>query len=432
MPFSSGPNTVSDSSIVFNYDLGDNSNSWTGQPGTNITTGVARSYNGYSRTNYGGGVFFETNGYTEMDNIPALGLRTVESVEINNSSGNINCCVNLFSYTGGWNSLIWAGSTTYTYQIIYKTRSGYTHPNFMYQYQYDNAGNYITEFGSFDGSKQESLGGGWFHAWNTFTTQPAARRGFTGLWYYQYNVADKVSVAAISIVQGSNIRPAKELIPSSQTRFTDTALRDISGRQNIITVNTSYSSNGQIVFDGTDDYLNLNTNIQSGFIAATYEFVCRPTSLPGSGNYHQLYIQENSTWIALYNVGGTPFFGIDLGNGNGWFDNNGGNNTGARTTSTISANTWYHLVYTWESGIVRVYLNGVLQSTTSTAQAVNGRQNVMTLGAGNTARNIGSRSNGSANNWIGNIPVVKFYNRGLTQAEVTNNYNEYKTRFNLP
>jgi hypothetical protein len=189
---------------------------------------------------------------------------------------------------------------------------------------------------------------------------------------------------------------------------------------------------GSLSFDGTDDYLDLNSNIQSGFTAATYEFFCRPTSLPGSGNYVQLYIQESSTWIALYNVGFGAFFGIDLNNGSGWFDNNGGSNTGARTNDPLVANTWYHVVFSWESGVVRCYLNGALQSTVSTAQAANGRQNVMSLGSGTTSRNIGSRYNGGGNNWVGNIAVVNFHNRGLTAAEVLNNYTELRKRFDAP
>ena len=184
-------------------------------------------------------------------------------------------------------------------------------------------------------------------------------------------------------------------------------------------------------FDGSNDYLPLASNLQSGFSSATYEFVCNPYSLPGTGNYHQLYIQENSTWIGLYSPSGTPAFGIDLGNGSGWFDNNGGWNTGARTTATITTNRYYHVVYTWEGAVVKVYLNGVLQSTTSTLQASNGRQNVTTLGAGGTPRNIGSRANGGGNNWHGTIDVVNFYNRSLSATEVTEQYNNYKTRFGI-
>ena len=188
---------------------------------------------------------------------------------------------------------------------------------------------------------------------------------------------------------------------------------------------------GGMEFDGTNDYINLATNFQSGFTQATYEFVCKPTSLPTTGNSQQLYIQENSTWISLYNPGGTPFFGIDLNNGSGWFDNNGGYNTGARTTATLTANQYYHVVYSWNGTSVNVYLNGTLQATASTLQAANGRQNVTTLGAGTTHRNIGSRYSGSSNNWVGSIDVVKFYNTALTTSEVQENYKQYKTRFNL-
>jgi hypothetical protein len=185
----------------------------------------------------------------------------------------------------------------------------------------------------------------------------------------------------------------------------------------------------RLEFDGSNDYLPLATNLQSGFAAASYEFVCNPYSLPGSGVVRQLYIQENSTWLALYNNGGTVAFGVDLNNGSGWFDNNGGFNTGARTTATITANQYYHVMYTWEGAVVKVYLNGVLQSTTSTLQAANGRQNVTTLGGGTTHRNIGSRSSGAGDNWYGTIDVVNFYNRGLSATEVTEQYNNYRKRF---
>ena len=185
------------------------------------------------------------------------------------------------------------------------------------------------------------------------------------------------------------------------------------------------------LFDGANDYINLPQNYQSGFSQATYSFVCKSTSLPSSGTYRQLYIQEASTWIALYNVGGVIFFGIDLNNGSGWFDNNGGHNTGARTTSTISVNTYYHVVYSWDGNTVRVYLNGSLQSTVSTLQAANGRQNVTSLGGGTTHRNIGSRYSGGGSNWVGEINSVVFHNRSLSSQEIEQNYNAYKNRFNL-
>lgn len=189
------------------------------------------------------------------------------------------------------------------------------------------------------------------------------------------------------------------------------------------------SSNlGGLVFDGVDDNITLSTNIQSGYISASYEFFLETGALPVS-DYRQIYIQESSTWIALYNFGGITFFGIDLNNGSGWFDENGGHTTGARTTTTLQPNTKYHLMYTWDGTTVRVYLNGNLESTTSTLQASNGRQNVTQLGAGTTPRMIGAR--GSSNYWNNKIYKVSFYNRALSQQEILQNYNAIKGRYGL-
>ena len=206
------------SGSMFMYDTGDTYNSYKGQPGTNITTGVGRNYDGYNKTTYETNIFLETNGYTEVVNIPALGPTTVQSIEINNSAPGPACCPNLYNYTGGWNSPIWLPNQIYSYQIIYKCRSGYTNPNFMYHYEYTSGGGYLTEYGVFTTEKQESLGDGWYHAWNTFTTNASAALGYTGLWYYQYYVADKLSIAAVSISPGDTIRPPQQIIPSGTTR----------------------------------------------------------------------------------------------------------------------------------------------------------------------------------------------------------------------
>ena len=214
------------------------------------------------------------------------------------------------------------------------------------------------------------------------------------------------------------------------TRSTTEALIDAKRATTIDLSTVSFNSSAQPIFDGTDDYINLPQNIQSGFTQASYMFVCKPSSLP-SGTYRQLYIQESSTWIALYNFGGATFFGIDLHNVSGWFDGNGGFNTGARTTSTLVADRYYHVAYSWNGSNVSVYLNGSLEASVSTLQASNGRQNVTTLGPGTTSRNIGSRYSGGGNNWIGEINAVMMYNRALSSTEVTQAYNAYRARFNF-
>ena len=193
--------------LIFKYDTGDMDNSYRGAPGQNYAIGPNRVYGGLSTQTFENGKVFRSNGYTENVFIPKLGVRSVESIEIHNeydgygTNGNYNCCPTIFTYNpGGWNSFTWLPNTTYTYQIIYKSETGYTHPNYMYHYEYRADGSYITEYGVHTEGLRTHLGNGWYHAWNTFTTNPQAAMGYCGMWHYEYYGRNKVSVAAVSIV----------------------------------------------------------------------------------------------------------------------------------------------------------------------------------------------------------------------------------------
>jgi hypothetical protein len=420
-----GPNIVNNG-LLFGYDTGYgstlnnniHSRFFRGRPTTNLLTGIGYSF-GTQDT-----AAFKTNYGTETNFVPTLGERTTHFVNIFNTGAN-TCCPSPFSF-GNFSV---SPSTVYTYQIIFRTNNGYSHPNYMYQYQY-NGGSFVTEFGLLDGGRIEDLGDGWRHGWGTFTTNASTNNISTFLFHYEYNFFNKIEIAGVSLTFGNTVLRPNQIPGVGQTRSSFVSLLDVTKQRFVDTSNVTFNTVGRMVFDGTDDFINLPINFQSGLTSASYEFICRSTSLP-SGNYRQLYIQEASTWIALYNFGGVTFFGIDLNNGSGWFDNNGGFNTGARTTSNILVNTFYHIMFSWGNGVVRVYLNGVLQSTTSTLQSANGRQNVTSLGPGTTSRNIGSRFSGSANNWIGDMDVVRFYNRELSQQEVTRNFESYRNRFDI-
>jgi hypothetical protein len=415
MAVANGFGKVVTSGSAFMYDTGDTFNSYKGQPGTNITTGVNRNYNGYFKDTFSPGVFFETNGYTEVVNIPALGPTTVQSIEINNSAPGVNCCPSLFNYTGGWMSSIWLPGQTYSYQIIYKCASGYTHPNFMYHYEYTSGESYLTEYGVFDTNKIESLGDGWYHAWNTFTTNASAAKGYTGLWYYQYYVADKVSIAAVSITPGDTIRPPREIIPSGTTRSATQGLLPLVGDSSINLSTVSFNSNAQMIFDGTDDYISIpyssNLDTPNG---CTYELMVYPT---GDGEIVNKGSSDGTDNPRIYMYS----------NGNIYFDwsGPGGTDRYVYSTSNLTLNSWNHLICTATPGsTLNIYINGVPAGSGAT----------LPNPLPNTTDNIelGRLSWLSNRYWSGQINIFKIYNRALTSSEVTQNYNKYKTRFNLP
>lgn len=91
------------------------------------------------------------------------------------------------------------------------------------------------------------------------------------------------------------------------------------------------------------------------------------------------------------------------------------------STATISLNTWYYAALTFNTtdGMV-LYLNGSQDSTYTarkTAHAGNGSTNIATFGGGNLLN--------------GRIAQVHCYNRSLTAAEVSQNYNTYRARYGL-
>jgi hypothetical protein len=97
------------------------------------------------------------------------------------------------------------------------------------------------------------------------------------------------------------------------------------------------------------------------------------------------------------------------------------------TTNTISANTWYNVVFVLDrSNNLRIYLNGVLQSVTVTAEPNN---MIPYTGAYNNTNpfRIGSATAADGvsilNPFNGSIDAFNVWNRVLTQTEITELYN---------
>jgi hypothetical protein len=416
MAVSQGFGKTSSTGLVFGYDTGDSDNSYRGAPGQNYAFGPNRSYGGPSTQNFENGKIFRSNGYTETVFIPTLGVRSVESIEIYNeydgygTNGNFNCCPNIFNYvSSGWGSFTWLPNTTYTYQIIYKSETGYTHPNYMYHYQYRANGSYITEYGVHTEGLRTHLGDGWYHAWNTLTTHPEAATGFCGMWHYEYYGRNKVSVAAVSIVPGTTIRPPRQFIDEGTTRTNTQGLLDLTGNGAIDLSNISYDSNGGLTFDGTDDYISVSSVPALAFGTGdfTAEVMIRPASF---SNYtHMVALRQQDRFALKANASDGAIYYYDpsfttYGQTPGW---------------TLSLNQWNHVVLVRQNGTAYAYLNGVSRGS------VGGFSSNFT----ETQMNIGWGWGGEFT--TKQISVVKMYNRALSATEITQNYSHYKTRFNL-
>ena len=192
--------------------------------------------------------------------------------------------------------------------------------------------------------------------------------------------------------------------PGSGTTWTD-----LSGRGNTgtLTNGPTYNSGnlGSLSFDGTNDYVNAPLTK-----SATCTFSCwaRTTTLAGSGPM-------------LFNAGPNgvgPDLFFYLGNiyWNTW---DGGANPLATTPASVTdGNYHYYVVVNDASSNTKLYYDGVLLGTATYRTAAN-----------NTNLTIGGTTDTYM--WNGNISNFTIYNRALTSAEVSQNFNALKSRFSI-
>lgn len=194
-----------------------------------------------------------------------------------------------------------------------------------------------------------------------------------------------------------------------------TTWNDLSGNgSNVTLTSTSYNSanGGSIVFNGTSSYANFNANIGSTNVV-TVDLWVRTNSL-ANGMYFGFNLYD--AWVyngAIgYNTSGGDLYGI----------------TSDRVTELGIEGAWKHLVFVMYAGSKtnnKIYVNGESQSLSQ----IQG-----TFSTTNSNFNSGSGRLSSWRfdlNWLMNLNVASFkiYNRELSQQEITNNFNAFRTRF---
>lgn len=412
-----GPNIVRDG-LVLALDAA-SIKSFKGPSQTNLITRINHSY-GTSDT-----ATFKTNSGTLDVNIPKRGRRTVKYLDIYNdyNGGSGVCCPNLFNF----GDFTVSSSTTYVYSIVYKSLTGYTHPNYMYRYEY-NGGTYVTEGGVHSTSNRTALGDGWYHAWGTFTTQATTNRLITYLFHYEYGTYNTVFVESVQITQGSYIGAPEHMLAPSENRGTTVATGggwvDRSGNSNHgeLVNGPTYNSNGLggLVFDGTNDHIQIANDVLSTNSPFTLEGWIKPNGSSWGNNSFPLY----NTYRNSSSIGFWHHFGTD--NILRWRHAGSSYTTGDLSGIGLVANVWQLTTITWDGDTLRLYKNGLLQNSTSAA----GGYNTSSTTGGRIGM-LSYRSNGSDYNWNGTIGTNLVYNRALTASEVLQNYNATKGRFGL-
>jgi hypothetical protein len=213
---------------------------------------------------------------------------------------------------------------------------------------------------------------------------------------------------------------AAESLPETGTAWTDIAGSYNGG----LTNGAAYDStgSGSVYFDGTDNavtFSNTTTTLQ-GLSTATMNMWVKLSRKSGGGNQ----FQQVAGWR---DDGDCNFFFLLLDNSGATVDTEVRINTNAGSNYDINVNftsyfgSWTNIVVAVDTSRIDLYLNGTLAGSNTSKTGAFGASNELRVG-----QNL-------SNTWtaLGYIANFSMYNRTLSAAEVSQNYNAQRGRFGV-
>jgi hypothetical protein len=417
-----GPD-INENGLVLALD-GANYRSFKGE----ATTNLVRNVRDFSGTQYGSG-----NEYTASPYLTVLTKTYVSSIKtpIGNGATLIQESGtagyhHLSSYGGGnedgLHSIscyvypISSGITNFTFGLLNDSGNRITFDldalTITYGGGISNRNAFITPVIGHDGwyrvgANIEGRSGGWvgcigYSPWLSYTGTSGAKQCYiTGIQY-------EAKSSPTSFVEAQTTR--------GTTVATGGGWADLTGNGNngelVNGVRESADNLGSLSFDGSNDY------ITTGFTRGTL------------GNYLSISVwykylgTSGRTYSAIIggkeSGAGTEFFiGKHTGNTNIGIQD-GNYNSSFVTGSNAFDGNWHQLVYTYDNGTGKIYLDSVLKNTGSFTKCNDAEEIV-----------IGGEIEGSGYHFEGYISSVSFHNRVLTADEVKQNFNAQRGRFGI-
>jgi hypothetical protein len=199
------------------------------------------------------------------------------------------------------------------------------------------------------------------------------------------------------------------------SRSTTQSLIDISGNSTLELMNNPFDSNGDLNFDGTNTHIQVSQDVLSTNSPYTLVTIMRPTDLANNEySFPQYNTYPDGFWHHVSSDGSTILWRHRSTSGS--FGGHG-----------MSNDTWGMHSLTWDGTTLKLYSNGVLvDSTTSAAGYNNNGSGKARIGM------LSQRSSGYDYNYNGRIPVNMVYNRAITQSEMFDIYEHFRPRYSLP
>ena len=170
-------------------------------------------------------------------------------------------------------------------------------------------------------------------------------------------------------------------------------------------------------FDGNDDYISLNDpffNGDSSVSSFTFYTLFKVDELATTSTNQNFIFSKEGYWRTIYlgaNTDQTIRFGGTNPNPQSYF--------GINSTSSYQVDVWYNVVVTFNSGELKLYINGVLDNTETIIYS-SLDWSYLTQGNSTATTHIGNQlaNNGAKNHFNGKIDDLMYWNRVLSVEEI--------------
>jgi len=196
---------------------------------------------------------------------------------------------------------------------------------------------------------------------------------------------------------------------------------DLTGTQNATLENQvtfNKEKGGIFSLDGTDDYLSIGalSTILPAYTAFTISIWVKPDASASTSTAYSIIAPWSNVnfFLSIYPSNSLRFYIRDTASGNFYIESG----------SFISnyAGQWKHIVATCSGANAAIYLDSSVSASTSSLVSISTNTTLQT--------NVGASRTGTST-WFGEIGPVQIYNRALTAAEVSKNFNVMRHRFGI-
>ncbi|GLW90564.1 signal peptidase I [Actinokineospora globicatena] len=257
----------------------------------------------------------------------------------------------------------------------------------------------------------------------SFPTYSASVTGDTPLFYHREDEAGSSSATSTAADSSGNSRPGQYNSPTNgpytHWRFDDgtgTNAGDSSG-----SVDTGVLTNGPtwvtgimgsgVNFDGLNDRVISANNPIATDTSFSASIWVKTTSASGTAVAFNHQGTNTGAWY-IYQQGGRWRFGLPRS------DASSGTEDYAQSTTATAASTWVHLVGVYDdpNNVIRLYVNGSLEATTSRADAYEWKANGSLVAGGIY------RGGSWLYPWSGVLDDARVYQRALGASEISGIY----------